>query len=124
MLYATLNQFFVFVITLIIGIFSGLFFDLSNLIALFFNNNKIIKQIFYFFSTILSFFILFLTNLAINYGQFRFFVLISFLIGLYIERKLVSNPITNLINKILFKLKAKRSKRKLFKLEKTQKHDF
>ena len=102
---------------------SGLFYDLSNLLATLFNKNKIIKQIFYFFSTFLSLFILFLTNLAINFGQFRFFVIASFLLGLYIERKFISKPITNLINKILTNLKAKHNKRKLLKLEKSKKHD-
>lgn len=123
MLYTTLNQFFVFSLTLLIGMISGLFYDLSNLIATFCNKNKIVKQFFYFFSTFLSFFILFLTNLTINFGQFRFFVLASFLLGLYIERKFISSPITNLINKILSKLKAYRDKRKLLKLEKIKKHD-
>ena len=102
MLYPTLNQPIVFIFIFLTGLASGLLFDLSNFLVIFFNRNKIIKQIFYFLATILSTFLLFIVNLITNFGNFRIFIILSFIVALLLERftlgKLISKTIDKLTN--------------------------
>lgn len=85
-LYETLNQPIILLYLIILGFLSGLFFDFAYIISFLCNKNKLITNILLFFSTLLSFFTLFMLNLKINYGQFRVFIFIVFFLFLFLER--------------------------------------
>ena len=119
MLYPTLNQPYVFIIIFLTGLASGLLFDLANFLSLLFNNNKIIKQLFYFLSTISTGFLLFAVNLVTNFGQFRIFILLSFIFALTIERFTLGH----LINKFLDKTRKIKIKLPRLKRKKSQQQD-
>ncbi len=99
MLYPTLNQPYVFIFIMLAGLISGFFFDIANFLNIFFNRNKITKQFLYFFATITSVLILILTNLITNYGIFRIFILLTFLIAFTIQRFTLGSLITKVIDK-------------------------
>ncbi len=77
MLYSTLNQPLVFCILFFSGGLCSVFFIFIKLFK-----KNFIKQIYSFFSIILSFVIFTIANLFANYGQFRFYTILSFLTGL------------------------------------------
>lgn len=97
MLYPTINQPIVFLIIFTTGLASALLFTLSSFLSLLLNKNVFFEQVLYFLSTIISFLIFFIANLFINYGKFRFFLLIAFVLGFVFEKIFFSK----LINKIL-----------------------
>ena len=86
MLYPTLNQPLVILMTTLAGLFCGVFFDLARILNLLLGKNKYTKHIIEFFATIVACGVLFLTNLKFNYGQFRFYVVLIFLITFALER--------------------------------------
>lgn len=86
LLYETLSQPLIFIIILSFGFLSGLVFDLRNYLCFLFAKNKIVSVILDTVATILVCFIFLLGNLYFNFGQFRFYVILGFVIGLSIER--------------------------------------
>lgn len=114
MLYESLSQPFIFLILSGVGLFSGIIFDLKNIIYFLFKKNKIINQILLFFAIFLLFFIFYFTNLKVNYGEIRFFAIIAFFLSFSIERFFVLNFLANktlgCYNKIKEKQNAKRKK--------------
>ena len=74
--------------------------------------NKILEQIFSFFACFLLFFIAFVLNLKLNYGQFRFFTIASFVLAFFIQRFFMNSFVANPLNKCYNKIKEKRFKRK------------
>lgn len=118
MLYPTLNQPYVFIMMFLTGLACGLFFDASNFLAQLFNKNKIITQILYTISTFLSIFTLFFVNLDVNFGQFRIFIVLTFLFSFLIERWTIGN----FLNKLFIKSKKQFNiKLPCFKLKKHRK---
>lgn len=118
MLYPTFNQPTLILFIALGGFLCGLFFDASNFILFPFKKKKVLTQILYFLSSVLSFLCLFFINLAINYGQFRVFTLLEFVFFLALERitlgflwtKALStcyNWLTKLKGKIKWKKKTK-----------------
>ena len=85
MLYPTLNQPLVFFIIFLVGLASGFFFDIANILS-FLSKDKFAKIFFDFLAVIFSFFALFYSNLAVNYGQFRVYILFVFLFALILQR--------------------------------------
>ena len=85
-LFETLNQPYIFVWLIFGGLLGGLFFDFCLLVSFLCNDNKIIKNILLFIATIFSFFILFLINTKLNYGQIRIYPFLVFFTSLFIER--------------------------------------
>lgn len=100
MLYPTINQGMVFVYIFICGTCCGLLFDIINILLPFFNENKIIKHIFQFFATFLSILALFLTNLYVNFGQFRFYVIASYIFAIVLERTIIGKLILHIVKKV------------------------
>lgn len=82
----TLSQPLVFLIVLLIGFGSGLIYDLRSYIIFLCAKNKVLTIILDIISTLLVFAVFFYCNLKFNYGQFRFFVILSFFIGFLTER--------------------------------------
>ncbi len=111
MLYETLGQPFIILSIVLVGIFAGLIFELSKLITFLCNKNKIVGQIGYFLSTTISFLLLFIVNLQVNYGRFRIYILIVFSISLFLERATLGKLWTKLLDKWYNKLKEFRLNR-------------
>ena len=109
MLYETLNQpqFFLFVV--LFGFLSGIIFDLKKIIK---NNikNKFFDYFLSFFCVFLVILIYFFVNLKLNYGEFRFYILITFCLALSIERIFIGNLLENLLRKWYNKLTEKMKK--------------
>ncbi len=123
-LFETLSQPYILVWLIFSGFCSGFLFDITNTITFLCNNNKVVKNIFQALATISSFLILFFVNLNTNYGQFRIYVLVVFLLFLFLQRltlgKLIAKTnvwcytnfrkLTNLLTKV--KLNGKQKKQK------------
>ena len=86
MLYPTLNQPLIFLVIFAVGLASGLLFDIAHVLSFFSGNDKFTKGLFDFIAVTFSFGILFYSNLAVNYGQFRIYVVASFLLAIFLER--------------------------------------
>ena len=112
MLYPTLIQPLVILMVFLAGLFSGLVFNLSKILAFLSGNDKYSKNIFDFLAMIFSFTVLFFVNLKFNYGQFRLYVLGVFLLSLifeqFLSRALWTKAISKCYNKLVWKLKNKR----------------
>lgn len=112
MLYPTANQPLIIVVMFFTGFLSGIFFDIFRFLTYLSGGDKWSRNFFDFLSTIFSFAILFLANLWINYGQFRFYVVVIFFIGFFIERVISKILWTKLILKCYntFKVKGRLGK--------------
>lgn len=121
MLFETLKQGYVFLGSLYFGLISGIFFDFCKF------NVKILKSKRFFqifFDVIFSIFtiILFFICLNIvNFGEFRIFVLISFVVGFIIEQRnlgflvdFVFKKFYNFFGKIIKKLSKIKFIRRIF----------
>ena len=109
MLYETLSQPQIVLFVVLFGFLSGIIFDLQKLFK------KSIKN--RFFDYFLSFFCVFLTiliyffvNLKLNYGEFRFYILLMFFLSLAFERLFIGNLLENLLRKWYNKLTEKMKK--------------
>lgn len=118
MLYETLSQPFILLILSSVGLFSGIIFDLKNILFYLFKKNKIINQILLFFSIFILFLIFYLINLIINYGEIRFFSIFIFFLAFSIERFFVKNFLANRIAKCYNNSKEKRDARRKKMVEK------
>ena len=106
MLYSTLNQAVVFIVLFIAGSISFLPYLTLKIIK-----NNIAKQLFYIFFIVFCFFSFEIVNLVINYGQFRLFSALSFLLGITVSNYLIRFLWTK-FNKKCYNLKHGRKKEK------------
>lgn len=106
MLYETLNQPQIFLFVVLFGFLSGIIFDFKKIIK---NNikNKIFDYFLSFFCVFLVILIYFFVNLKLNYGEFRFYILITFCLALSIERIFIGNLLENFLKKCYTKLERK-----------------
>lgn len=86
LLFETLSQPLIFVTTFAIGFASGLLVDVRNYIHFLCNKNKIVGIILDIIVSILCSLILLLCILSFNFGQLRFYFVVSFVCGLLFER--------------------------------------
>lgn len=105
MLYSTLNQAVVFIALFIAGNISFLPHLMLKIIK-----NNIVKQLFYIFFVVFCFFAFEIVNLVINYGQFRLYSVLSFLLGMIVSNYLIKFLWTKL-NKKCYNLKHGRKKK-------------
>lgn len=120
LLYQSQNQPLIIFVIFLAGIFSGAIFDVTRLMTLFFGNGKLAKHLFEFVATVVSGFLLFLTNLQFNYGQFRLYVILIFIISFVLERFFASFLWTKLIKKCYSRFMQRRNeggKRKEIKVD-------
>ncbi len=85
-LFETLSQPLILFFVIVSGFLSGLFFDVAYIISFLCNDNKIVKNLLEFFSTVCTFFVLFLINQKFLYGQFRLYVVLFFFLSLIFEQ--------------------------------------
>lgn len=104
MLYPTLNQPIVMLVIFFAGFTSGFLFDFALLLKKGLNNIKLVNVFFDFLACIFSFVIYFVTNLYINYGQFRIYVVILFIVACILQRVL-SNQVLKFFMMIVAKTK-------------------
>ena len=109
MLYETLSQPQIVLFVVLFGFLSGIIFDLQKLFK------KSIKNRFFdyfssFFCVFLTILIYFFVNLKINYGEFRFYILLMFFLSLAFERLFIGNLLENLLRKWYNKLTEKMKK--------------
>lgn len=112
MLYETVGQPLVFLCLLAAGLGCGLLFDGARLCAKFCNNNKIVKQVFYFISTLCSGVVFYLVNLAVNFGQFRFYTIATFIAAIVLEQVSIGKLFAKLIDKCYNHFHGRRKKEK------------
>lgn len=107
MLYPTLNQPIVMLVMFFVGFASGFLFDFAFLLKKSLKDLKATNIFFDFLACIFSFVIFFVTNLYINYGQFRIYVVVVFIFACLLQRVL-SNQIMQFFKKIVAKTKKKK----------------
>lgn len=107
MLYPTLNQPLVMLVMTFVGFASGFLFDFAILLKKSLKDLKATNIFFDFLACIFSFIMFFVTNLYINYGQFRIYVVVIFIIACLLQRVL-SNQIMQFFKKIVAKTKKKK----------------
>ena len=109
MLFETLSQPQMVLFVVLFGFLSGIIFDLQKLFK------KSIKNRFFdylssFFCVFLTILIYFFVNLKLNYGEFRFYILLMFFLSLAFERLFIGNLLENLLRKWYNKLTEKMKK--------------
>lgn len=126
MLFSTSGQFSIFIYILFCSFCCGFLFDISALLTIFCNKNKIAKNIFNFVSMSLTLFIFYRLNIVINYGEIRWFCILALLLGLVVQRITIGKIIAKFynwwyiifekfktkINKSLTKIKGKNERKK------------
>lgn len=111
MLYSSLTQPQIFIVMLCIGVICGLILSMSKYFGKKLGKHNIIKQINYLIYIVASFLLFIATNLLSNYGQFRFYVFFSTIIGILIEQ-IFFEKIWTLLYKKCYNLRDGRKKHK------------
>ena len=93
MLYETFNQLNIFFVIFLFGFSSGLFFHAKNIFNYLFPKNAFFKITFDFLAVFCTFSVFFTAILLFNYGKTRLYLIISFILGLFIERVFISKPL-------------------------------
>lgn len=117
MLYTALSQPLVFLLTFLAGIAGGVLFDVFKTLTFLSGNDKYSKVFFDFLATLFAFSLLYIVNLNINYGQFRIYVLVAFLLALFCERLLSKFLWTKCIKRCYNRLREKGYARKKKKVD-------
>ena len=99
MLYPTLNQPLLLFIFFIVGILSGLVFDIARLLTSLSGGDKWSRHIFDFFAVVVSFAVLFFANLSFNLGQFRIYIFVVYLLSFALQRFISKILWTKLLSK-------------------------
>ena len=107
MLYPTLNQPIVMLVMFFVGFASGFLFDFAFLLKKSLKDLKATNIFFDFLACIFSFVIFFVTNLYINYGQFRIYVVVVFIFACLLQRVL-SKQLIQSFKKMVAKQKRKK----------------
>lgn len=110
MLYETQTQIGVFFLFILSGFLCGLIFDFQKIMK---NKvkNKFFANFLLIFCVFLSSFIYFFINLIFNYGELRWFSLVTFLLSFSIE-KIIAENIFALTKKICYNIKHGRGKKR------------
>ena len=116
-LYESLNQPLNFLLIFLIGLGSGLIFDIFKYLTFLCNKNSIIEKIFDCISIVLCGIIFFFACLTLNFGEFRFYLFLGYILGILLERftlgifiAKIASCCYNSVRKILNKLLMKRNK--------------
>lgn len=99
MLYETLSQPYIMFFIFIFGFISGVIFDIKNIVLFLFGNSKILEEILLGLSTFLTLQVLYFSNLYINFGEIRFYIIVIFFLAFFIQRFLSKKIIAKLVKK-------------------------
>lgn len=86
LLYESLNQPINFLYLFLAGFLAAIVFDAAKYLTFLCNNNKVMQKIFDCLSVCFAGFVFFAACLVFNFGQFRFYLLCAFLLGILTER--------------------------------------
>lgn len=114
MLYSTLNQPIVIIAMFVVGFFCGVIVDFFRILSTILSGQKFARHFFDFLVMIFSCLLFIFTNLKVNYGQFRLYIICVFSLSLALERILSKFLWTKLISKCytsIENVKKKLSKR-------------
>ncbi len=113
MLYETLLQGAIFLTLFYFGLFCGVFFEVKKMLDKMFKHWTLILITDILFFIISAFLFVFAENLF-NYGEFRLYLLLAFVLGAFIEHFSVGFLVEkffiiiyNLINRVIYLLKNK-----------------
>lgn len=119
LLYETLSQPLIFLVVFGIGFGCGFVFDLRNYIHFLCNKNKIVGIVLDVISSIVCCLIFLLSVLNFNFGQVRFYLILSFILGLILQRFSLGYIIAkffiwcyNLFKKVILKINYGKPKKK------------
>ena len=104
MLYESLSQPLIILCVFAVGIAAGMIFDVGKFVNYFFSRNKVSKQILLAICTVASALLLYFVNLKVNFGRFRFYILVLFTLALIVERFTIGKLWTKLLEKCYNKL--------------------
>lgn len=100
MLFETLKQSYIFLGSLYFGLICGLFKDFNIFILKILKSNKIANIILdILFSTIFALLFILCLNI-VNFGEFRIYILLSYIFGYAIERKTLGFLVDFILKKI------------------------
>ncbi len=112
MLYSSLSQPLVWTTLFCAGLICGLIYPATLFFIKKIKKNTIIRHLFDFIFVILCGFCYYFLNLYVNYGQFRFFSVVAFLLGFGLAwlatEKLFAKLVKTCYNKFHGKRKAKK----------------
>ena len=124
MLFETLKQSYIFLGCIYFGIILGIFYDITKFIVKLLKNNKVVQFIFDIIFSVFFVLMFFVCLNIVNFGEFRFFVLISYILGFVIEQKSLGflvdfcfQKIYNFLRKIFIKLSKTKLFKKVFSIE-------
>ncbi len=86
LLFETLSQPLVFILTLAVGFGCGFLVDAKNYVHFLCNKNKIVGLILDVFVSFLCSIIFLICVLSFNFGEFRFYLVVAFVCGLLFQR--------------------------------------
>lgn len=86
LLFETLSQPLIFLLTFSVGFGSGFLVDIKNYIHFLCNRNKVVGIVLDVLISILCCLIFFVCVLSFNFGQLRLYLIISFVCGLLFQR--------------------------------------
>ena len=108
MLYQTLAQPMLFLCFFASGIFCGILLNFKNVLLKLFKKNNFFYHFIDFLAFLIIFFIYFFINLKINYGEFRFFSLLTFLLSLLLENFVIRSFVAKLLHTWYNKMKGEK----------------
>ncbi len=82
-----MNNFVLFLVCLAIGVGLGATYGVLNFVKMIFKNNIIISNILNFVFGVGCGIVALLATINLNFGQFRWFIVLGFVLGVIIERK-------------------------------------
>lgn len=116
------KEFLVFLIVLLYGFGCGFFVTITNFFVSLFKKNVILKNITDFINALVFGVLFFISINFHNFGEFRLYLLISFVLGFICEQKTINKPFAKLLNfgyngiaKLLKKFKNSKCGKVLFK---------
>lgn len=86
LLYETLSQPIIFLIFFLVGLASGLIFDLRNYLSFLCAKNKVVNIFLDVIFTVIVCGIFLFSNLIFNYGSLRVYAILSFSLGFVVQR--------------------------------------
>ncbi len=85
MLYETLSQGYIFLCVLYFGLLGGILFEAKNLIINALSKNKVVCFVLDLVFMLVACLLFVVSKNIANYGEFRIYLLISFILGIWLE---------------------------------------
>ena len=124
MLFETLKQGYIFLGSLYFGLISGIFYDFCKFNVELLKSKRFFQILFDVIFSIFTVGLFFICLNIVNFGEFRIFVLVSFVIGFIIEQRnlgflvdFVFKKIYNFFGKIIKKLSKTKFIKRIFGLD-------